>query len=102
MNEFLNRQRLILLDAIAQYKKGSLHLNSFLRRLEGITDIVALQSWDEKVFPILSLMEEINAAAIDEKRSLTCDEEHSIENCMASIEAAANRYLLYLNSEKND
>lgn len=87
MNEFLARQFAILYSSVSDYREGVLSLNSLIQRIEGISYVLDIKSWSDRVFPIVSVMKEINAFAIDTENELTEINKTDIANLLVELEA---------------
>jgi hypothetical protein len=87
---FLVRQVTILRQFIDAYRKGRLGLNSLIQRVESVNDVfssvIASEVWGDKIFPIILLMEEVNAFALYEKRALTEPDKVLVDDSLCKLE----------------
>jgi len=86
MNELFGRQVAVLRRLIGDYNAGVIGLNALIQNIEGIGDVLSVKTWNDAVFPIILSMEQINAAAIEEKRKLTASDTVSIEKSLFELE----------------
>lgn len=87
MDEFLIRQIDVMHRAVADFRAGSLHLNELVQRIEAVSDFIQLDDWKERVFPVISTLEQINAVALDAKRNLTPEEDSDVAAALCQLEA---------------
>lgn len=92
MNELFARQVIVLRRSVSDYREGVLDLNALIRRIEGIGDVLDIETWTDAVFPIVLSMEQVNAAALDAKMVLTEADKVSIQNSLTELEAVINRF----------
>lgn len=92
MDEFFARQMEILRQLISDYRAGKLGLNALVQRIEGISDVLGLKAWKDAVFPIVMLMEQVNAIALDAGRGLTQAERAAVENSLFELEALVSQF----------
>jgi hypothetical protein len=71
MDEFLERQRHVLLQSISEYRLGQLSLDALVKRIEGITAAVDSPTWSRSVYPVILSLEQVNAAIIETQTGLT-------------------------------
>jgi hypothetical protein len=83
---FLVRQVAILRQLIDSYRKRRLGLDSFIQRVESVNDAIDSEVWRDKIFPIILLMEEVNAFALYEKRVLTESDKVLVEDSLCKLE----------------
>ncbi|AVB14661.1 MULTISPECIES: hypothetical protein [Pseudomonas syringae group] len=95
MNEFLDRQVSVLHRLVSDYRDGVLNLNSLIQGVEGVRAIIDSEEWAEAVFPLISLMEEINGVALDAGRHLTVDEKKLIDSSLIELDAIISRLSLF-------
>ena len=86
MDEFLGRQFAVMRSAIADFRAGRLQLNDLVQRIEGISNVVQSDAWKERTYPIVLALEQVNAFALDEKRSLTADEASDVAATLSELE----------------
>lgn len=86
MDEFFARQMAVLRRLFSDYRSGKLGLNALIQRIEGVGDVLGVEVWKDAVFPLLLLMEEVNAATIDAKRDLTVAEQGLVEGALLQLE----------------
>ena len=82
----------VLHRQVNDYRNGRLGLNTLIQRIEGIGAVLGFESWKDAIFPIVLSMEQVNAAALDEKRGLTEAEKVSVENSLHELESIINRF----------
>jgi hypothetical protein len=92
MDEFLARQFSVLKELIKRYLDGALGLDALIQRIEGLGDVIGIEAWKDAVFSLLLSMEQINAAALEEKRDLTAAEKRSVEQSLIEMEALVERF----------
>lgn len=92
MSEFFARQASVLHRLIAEYRGGELGLNALIQRVEAIGDALGRDDWKDAVFPIVLDMEQVNAVAIEAKRSLAPSEQALIDGCLLNLEALIKRF----------
>lgn len=91
MSVFFARQAGVLRQLLSDYRDGLLSLNSLVQRIEGVGAVIESDVWTDAVFPLVLSMEEINAVALDENRSLTATEKAMIDSSLLELEAVINR-----------
>jgi hypothetical protein len=92
MDELFARQAAVLRRLVSDYREGVLGLNALIQRIEGIGDVLGIETWKDAVFPIVLSMEQVNAAALDAKRRLTEDDKASVEDSLRELEALLARF----------
>ena len=91
MNELFIRQSEILLGLIADYRSGKVELNSLIQKIEGIRNVVGVSEWSEAIFQIVLNLEQINAEAIEARRTLTKDEADIANRQLVELEMLGQR-----------
>ena len=86
MDEYLIRQRSVMRQLVCDYKQERLDLNALIQRLEGVSDVIGLESWKSAVFPIILAMEQVNAAMLEERRSYTSADKAVVESSLNELE----------------
>lgn len=81
------RQLSIIESCLNEYKKGKIALNSLVETLEAVTGILEDDEWEEKVFPIIVCLEQMNAASIVFNPSLSDDDLCAIEKCIKELKS---------------
>lgn len=71
MNDKVERQLAILSELIDTYRAGHLPLNTLVQRIEATANFIDISWWKDELFPILLLLEQINAAALDNRSALS-------------------------------
>jgi len=61
MSEYLQRQINILRKSIENYREGLLQLNTFVLRIEEISDVIDIQEWKDALFSMILEIEKVNA-----------------------------------------
>lgn len=92
MNSFLSRQALVLRQAIGEYRDGKLDLNSLIQRIEGVGDLLEVDSWRETVFLLVLSMEQINAATLNEEGELAEINGVLVKNSLLDLEELIKRF----------
>jgi hypothetical protein len=70
MDEFTARQISLIRKLLDDLNQGSLDLNSFIQKLDGIYHALQDALWKEQLFPIILDLEQISASALDSKKAL--------------------------------
>jgi hypothetical protein len=91
MNGLFIRQAAVLRQLVSDYKCGNIGLDALIQKIEGIGDVVNIEKWKDAIFPIILSMEQINAAAIEERRRLTAAEVSTIDKFLHEVETLSNR-----------
>ena len=94
MDDVFARQACVLRQLVSDYRAGDVGLNTLIQRIEGIGDVLAVDSWRDAVFPVVLEMEQVNAAALDERRALTDADKAAIESSLRGLEALILRFEL--------
>lgn len=92
MDELFVRQAAVLRRFVSDYREGALGLNALIQRIEGIGDVLGIDTWKDAAFPIVLSMEQVNALALDAKRGLTVADKTSVENSLLELEALIRRF----------
>ena len=92
MDDFFARQMAVLRRQVNDYRNGEFSLNTLIQRIEGIGSALISARWKDAAFPIVLSMEQVNAAALDEKRVLTETDKVSVEKSLLELEAIINRF----------
>ncbi|HVO79497.1 MAG TPA: hypothetical protein VMT28_02135 [Terriglobales bacterium] len=71
MNDLLKRQLLIMQGLIEDHRAGRLALDTLIQRIEGVSNFVEIESWKDRIFPIILTLEQINAAVLNAKTTLS-------------------------------
>lgn len=95
MNEFLDRQVSVLHRLVSYYRDGVLNLNGLIQGVDGVRAIIDSEEWAEAVFPLISLMEEINGVTLDAGRHLTVYEKKLIDSSLIELDAIISRLSLF-------
>ena len=86
MNELFARQAAVLRRCVSDYREGALALNTLIQRIEGIIDVLGIDTLKNAAFPIILSMEQVNAAALNAKTGLTVAEKASVKNSLIELE----------------
>lgn len=92
MDELFARQMGVLRRLVSDYRAGNLSLNTLIQRVEGVGEVLGVQAWKDAVFPIVLLMEQVNAVALDAKRGLTEANKAAVENSLLELEALISQF----------
>jgi hypothetical protein len=92
MDELFARQMVVLRRLVNDYRRGVIGLNPLIQRIEGIGNVLGVEVWKDKVFPVVLSMEQVNAAALEEKRALTEADKASVENSLLELESLIVRF----------
>lgn len=87
MNEFFNRQRSLIQQSVAEYRKGARGLNELIKGLESVGSVIGGSLWDDHLFEFTLDLERINSEIIDKGRSLNSEEVDAINRILTRIDA---------------
>jgi hypothetical protein len=87
MNDFLDRQLTVMLKAVADFRAGRIQLNDLVQHIEGVSDVIQMDAWNDRIYPVVLALEQINAMAIDARRGLTVDEGVDVAAALSELEA---------------
>jgi hypothetical protein len=86
MNEYLERQKSILRQLIGEYRAGRLTLDTLVQRIEGVSQAIGIERWKKEVFPIVLVLEQVNAASLGRKTGLTDADKTEVANSLRELE----------------
>ncbi len=89
---YLRRQLNLVVDAVEEYRGGNLGLNTLVQRIQGLSDAIDQPDWREDVFPIVLVLEEINAVCLDEHRSLSEAESEFVAKQLDRLQSLTDSY----------
>lgn len=92
MNELIDRQFLVMRQAIDSYRANHMHLNSLIQRIQGIGEIIGSGQWRDAIFPFILEMEQINADALNAEKALTEKDKSDVEQYLLEIEGLITRF----------
>lgn len=92
MNDFLFRQTNVLRQAIVDYRKGILTLNSLIQRIDSIYAVLEDDVWKADIFSITLEMEQINAVALEAKSKLSETNKEKIDVLLVKFEELLKRF----------
>ena len=77
---------------ITDYRDARFGLDTLVQRLEGITEAIGIDGWEDAVFPIVLAMEQVNAYAVETKSSLSEANKKVIDESLRDLEILIKRY----------
>ncbi|MHA6879176.1 hypothetical protein [Ralstonia pseudosolanacearum] len=92
MDDFIGRQLALIEQAIFDYEWKNLDLNSLVSRIEGASLAVGDDSWSGIVYPLVDVLEEANALALDEGRSLDAEGQRIVGDALSKLKGAIQSY----------
>jgi len=92
MNEGLERQLKTLEGVIRAYRDEQITLNTLIQRIEGIAEFIDTPSCKEEIFPILLVLEQINAVNLDTKAQLSASQKADIKSALQDVDSLINRF----------
>lgn len=92
VDEFIGRQLALIEQAIFDYEGKGLSLNSLVSRIEAASLAVGNDSWSGIVYPFVSALEEVNALALDEGRSLDSEDQRIVGDALSKLKSAIQSY----------
>lgn len=79
-------------SAIRDYREKRLNLDGLVRRIEGISDAINVDSWRDQIFPIVLALEQVNASLIETRKELSAVDQSMIDAELKRLEAIINGY----------
>lgn len=95
MNEFFVRQFGIVQEKISEYRRSNIDLNKLVWTLEGVLNVCDDSLFQERAFPVLLELEQINATCFESEQPLTNKEFSDVEGLLVRLET------LMMDFEKN-
>lgn len=89
MDDFKNRQVVLVKLKIQDFHSGVLGLNSLIQQLEGLARVIGDDFWCNQAFPIVADLEGINSELIDKRRAATPSERAEIDHLLSCLERLA-------------
>ncbi|WP_243366522.1 hypothetical protein [Fundidesulfovibrio soli] len=86
MSDFISRQQDVLRRIIREYNTGARSLNSLIINIETVANSIGNLRFSEEISPLILSMEQINAAMIEENRTLTDLEHGSVTEQLLRLE----------------
>jgi hypothetical protein len=86
MDDFLERQLLLLQQAVVDYRSEALSLNELVQKVEAIGNVVGGKLWEDQLFEVVVGLERINSEVIDKARKMTSEEQERVQNLLNQIE----------------
>ena len=87
MDEFVERQIRLVRDAIIGYRGGNLGLNGLVHRIEAVSSVIDVDAWKDRLFAAVLVLEQANAASLNEKRALSEEEVADVSNALSELDA---------------
>ncbi len=85
MSELFGRQAALLRQLIHDYRIGNISLDTLIQEIEAVSDVIGTDAWDGAISQIVWSMEQIHAALIEGRRSLTPEESASIGGSLLDL-----------------
>lgn len=98
MDDFIGRQLTLIEQAILDYEEARLNLNSLVSCIEGASLAVDDDSWSGIVHPLVVALEQVNALALDERRSLDSEDQRIVGDALSKLKSAIQSYRSGLSS----
>ena len=92
MSDFLDRQLTVMLKAVTDFRAGRLQLNDLVQHIEGVSDVIQVDAWKDRIYPVVLVLEQINAMAINARRGLTADETVDVAAALSELEAHVHAF----------
>ncbi len=91
MSEMFGRQAALLRQLIHDYRIGGISLDTLVQQIEAVSDVIGTDVLVNAISQIAWSMEQINAALIEERRSLTPEERASIDGSLRDLANISGR-----------
>ncbi len=88
MNDYVERQLLLIGQFIGEYRRGDLNLNTLIQRIEALSCVIDNEHFKNAVFPIVLKIEEINAVTLEDNSKLSANNEKIIYQSLQELEQA--------------
>lgn len=92
MNELIDRQFLVMRQAIDGYRASHMHLNSLIQRIQGVGEVIGSDQWRDAIFPFILEMEQINADVLNAGTVLTEKDKSDVEQYLLEIEGLITKF----------
>lgn len=87
MGGFVGWQTRLIRDAIIAYRVGNLDLNGLVQRIEAVSSVIEVDAWRDRLFAAVLVLEQVNAASINEKRCLGEEEVTDVSSALSELDA---------------
>lgn len=87
MDEFVVRQIRLVRDAIIGYRVGNIDLNDLVQRIEAVSGVIDVDAWKDRLFAAVLVLEQVNAASLNEKRCLSEEEVADVSSALSELDA---------------